>query len=546
MKHILRKYKVTFLIITTIVLVCNVLNVLHPYILKQMIDLNFHSQDILQQITILVALYTIIHILRAVCMNLQNIKVNKIVVKILKELRQNLLEKVLTMPMKVFDKYNSSDIYTRLTADVNNMTTLFTEAIPVVINSILYIVFMIIMMLITDIQLGMIGTITLLIIAINSFYFINKIKHINDQILDKRDIENKEYSELYRKNKLTYLFGLQKHNVKGFNQLLDEELKYRKKYIFVESFGVPLTRLIEAIGIFIVLYYALIMKQSISIGSIYLVVSYIRECKKPLEDMFNQIQEMQICISSYQRIKKILTIKEKEEIKKGKDVGELQGDIELEQVCMNYGDKEVLTDVSFHIKKGQKVTIVGRTGVGKTTLTSILMRLYDFNKGNILIDGYPISNLSMECIRRNISYISQTPYIFKDTIRNNIILDDNNITDEQIITIIKQIGASDFIKKTEKGLDTQIFQSRLSSGELQIIAFIRAIIHKTNIYIFDEPTANIDFKTEKVIQNIINNIAKTSTVIIIAHRKSTLENSDKIIYLKNGKVDKIDNKIGAK
>ena len=288
------------------------------------------------------------------------------------------------------------------------------------------------------------------------------------------------------------------------------------------------------------------MKQSISIGSIYLAVSYIRECRKPLEDMFNQIQEMQICISSYQRIKKILTIKEKEEIKKGKDIGELQGDIELEQVCMNYGDKEVLTDVSFHIKRGQKVTIVGRTGVGKTTLTSILMRLYDFNKGNILIDGYPISNLSMECIRRNISYISQTPYIFKDTIRNNIILDDNKITDEQIITIIKQIGAGDFIEKTEKGLDTQIFQSRLSSGELQIIAFIRAIIHKTNIYIFDEPTANIDLKTEKVIQNIINNIAKTSTVIIIAHRKSTLENSDKIIYLKDGKVDKIDNKIVVK
>ena len=479
-------------------------------------------------------------------MNLQNIKVNKTVVEILKEVRQNLFDKVLSMPMKVFDKYNSSDIYTRLTADVNNMTTLFADAIPVVINSVLYITFMLIMMLITNMNLGMIGMMTLLLIAINSFYFINKIKKINNKILDKRDLENKEYSELYRKNKLTYLFKLQKKNTKEMNTLLEEELKYRKKYIFIESVGLPLSRLIEAIGIFVVLYYALVMEQSISVGSIYLVVSYIRECRKPLEDMFNQIQEIQICINSYERIKKILKIKEKEEIEKGKDVGELQGDIEFQQVCMDYGDKEVLTDISFHIKKGQKVTIVGRTGVGKTTLTSILMRLYDLSKGKIFIDGYHISDLSMECIRRNISYISQTPYIFKDTIRNNIVLDNNNITDEQIINLMNQLGAGDFIQKTDKGLDTQIFQSRLSSGELQIIAFVRAILHKTNIYIFDEPTANIDLKTEKIIQNIMDNIAKTSTVIIIAHRKSTLENSDKIIYLKNGRVDKIDNKIKEK
>lgn len=123
---------------------------------------------------------------------------------------------------------------------------------------------------------------------------------------------------------------------------------------------------------------------------------------------------------------------------------------------MNYGDKDVLKDISFHIKKGQKVTIVGRTGVGKTTLTGILMRLYDLTGGNILIDGYPISELSMECIRSNISYISQTPYIFKDTIRNNITLGDKNITDEQILELSSQIGAGDFIQKTDKGLDTQI------------------------------------------------------------------------------------------
>lgn len=167
-----------------------------------------------------------------------------------------------------------------------------------------------------------------------------------------------------------------------------------------------------------------------------------------------------------------------------------------------------------------------------------------YGSGQILLDRHDIKDLSIECVRRNISYISQTPYIFKDTIRNNITLGSKEINDDDIIELANQIGSISIFEKLNNGLDTQIAQSRLSNGELQIIAFLRAILHRTNIYIFDEPTSNMDFKTEKMIQNIIDTIAKTSTVIVIAHRKSTIENSDKVIYLKDGMVEKIDNKIG--
>lgn len=238
-----------------------------------------------------------------------------------------------------------------------------------------------------------------------------------------------------------------------------------------------------------------------------------------------------------------MSIEETEDIKKGTDIKVLEGNIEFDRVCMNYGDKEVLKDISFTIQKGQKVTIVGRTGVGKTTLTGLLMRLYETTSGCILIDGYNIKDLTIECIRRNISYISQSPYIFKDTVRNNIILGSKEIVDKDILNLAEEIGASSIFNNLKNGLDTEIMSSRLSSGELQIIAFLRAILHKTNIYIFDEPTANLDFKTEKMIQNIIDTIAKTSTVIVIAHRKSTIEKSDKVIFLKDGKVEKIDNKV---
>lgn len=209
---------------------------------------------------------------------------------------------------------------------------------------------------------------------------------------------------------------------------------------------------------------------------------------------------------------------------------------------MKYDKETILKNISFVIQKGTKVTIAGRTGAGKTTITNVLMKLYDIESGKILIGNLDISEISTKCLRDNISYISQNPYIFADTVRNNIILGNNEITDKQINDLIHEMGVENLFSKLSNGLDTKIKISKLSYGELQIIAFIRAILHKANFYIFDEPTSNIDLKTERMIQNIIDKISKKSTVIIIAHRKSTIESSDKIIYLKDGQIDMIVNK----
>lgn len=258
--------------------------------------------------------------------------------------------------------------------------------------------------------------------------------------------------------------------------------------------------------------------------------------------MFDQLEEMQTCLNSLRKINGILKEIDDEDLESGLDVKELNGDIEFKNVCMKYNKEMVLKNLSFIIKKGSKVTIAGRTGVGKTTLTNVLMKLYDIQSGQILIGGYDVSKISIKSLRENISYISQNPYIFDDTLRNNITLGNDNIKDEEILNIINQIGVENIYKRFSKGLDEEIKESTLSYGELQVISFIRAISHKSNIYIFDEPTSNIDLKTEKLIQNLIDQISQNSTVIIVAHRKSTIESSDKIIYLKDGQIDMIINK----
>lgn len=178
-------------------------------------------------------------------------------------------------------------------------------------------------------------------------------------------------------------------------------------------------------------------------------------------------------------------------------------------------------------------------GVGKTTITKILMRLYPINKGKITIDGYNLEELSIKSIRNNITYISQDAYVFKDTVRKNIILEKDDISDNQILEIMEEIGAIPLLNRLDNGLDEIVNVNRLSKGELQVIAFIRAIVHEANIYIFDEPTSNIDLRTEKMIQNIIDKISQKSTVIIIAHRLATIQNVDRVLELKDGQIQEI-------
>lgn len=542
MKSILKKNSKILFLVVFFLIVTNILSVTHPFVLKQILDIDFNDTNIVIILRNLVILYITVHILLIISKDLRNTVINRAMSKIMKDLREKLFCHVLKWNMGTYQKYNSSEIYTRLTADIDNVSALFLGTLQVLVNDVLYIALMVVFMFFADVNLAIIGCIAMTITAVISYMFTHQTAKANRGILNKRDKENRQYSEMYNKNKLTYLFGLQKNTARKINKTLDEELVYRKRFIFVESFIYPLSVTIQALSIYFILQYVFNINSFISLGSIYLVINYIKDCREPLNEIFEQLEEIQSSFMSLKRINVLLKENGIEDIENGEKDEDLKGDIEFENVYMQYGDNKVLNDISFIIKEGSKVTIAGKTGVGKTTMMNILMRLYPFQKGRILIGGKDITKIRIKDIRKNISYISQTPYILEDTLKNNIILGDENITDEQIETVAKEIGFESTLDKFKEGLNEKISKSKLSYGQLQMIAFLRAILHKANIYIFDEPTSNIDLKTEDRIQKLIDKITKESTVIIIAHRKSTIENSDKIIYLKDGKVDMIKNK----
>ena len=314
-----------------------------------------------KSILIIVALYILTRVLIILVEVVRNKKTNLLSNKMLNELRSKIFNKVLSLKINDFEKFPSSDIYTRLTVDAENVKTLFSEDIPVILNDIVNIVFMFITMFIINTKLAFIGTIIIIVFAINQYLIIKKLKQIQKQTVKKRDLQNKEYSETYNKSKLTKFFSSEDKNINKVNKLLKEELKLRYKHIWIDSLPWPISVLVEAITMYAILYYVLNIDSGISLGTVYIFLYYIRQCFSPLKELFNQIEEIQTSQVSLERINTILSIQEKEEINKGLNIENLKGNIEFNNVSFAYDKQSILSDISFKISAGEKTAIVGRT-----------------------------------------------------------------------------------------------------------------------------------------------------------------------------------------
>lgn len=354
--------------ISILLILCNIFGTIHPFIMKKILDIDFQAGNIQTTLLKLVIAYTFIHIFYAVFKNVRNVTVNQLMAKALKDIRENLFDKVLKFKMKTFEKYNSAQLYTRLTDDVNQLFTLFFGTLNVVVNNIVYLIFMVVMMFFANISLAWIGLATICAIAMSTKKFIKELGKLTKKFLRKRDAENKQFSEFFNKNKLTYLYQLQEKNIKRANYLFDEELQARKKHILVLSFTYWVLTILEALGIYAVLYYALNVDVSIPIGSIYLVLFYIKQCRTPLNEIGNQLEEIQTCMVSYQRVKEILQEKDPEDLTAGEEIDTVKGDIEFQNVYMKYEKEVILKNISFMIKQGTKVTIAGRTGARQNNI----------------------------------------------------------------------------------------------------------------------------------------------------------------------------------
>ena len=277
----------------------------------------------------------------------------------------------------------------------------------------------------------------------------------------------------------------------------------------------------------------------IEVGVLYVFITYIKQIFEPINRIIENIETVQDSFVSIDKIYEILDHKEYlEDLEKGEKLEEIKGKIEFKNVWFAYEDENwVLKDVSFVIEPGQSIALVGKTGSGKTTITNLINRFYEIQKGEILIDGKNIKEINIHSLRQKIGTILQDPFIFAKSVRENIELN-KKIEDEELEKAIEFASAEEFIHSLPKGLDEIAKEqgSSYSAGQKQLIAFARIFAHNPSIFILDEATANIDTNTEQLIQKSIDEISKNKTSIFIAHRLSTIVNVDKIIVLDHGTI----------
>ncbi len=547
-KNLISKYKYKFLGVIILMIITSLINTLLPYIIKQAISLaeNVTSfNEISSKILFIVTLYITFSIICAFLEYIKNISLTKNTEGLTSEIREEAYKKVMNFNMDIFSNMHISTLITRMTADINNIGDFIGRILPMFISAGIFLVVVLVVMCFINIYFALVMIICSLILVFILLKLGKKMEYYNRRSIENTEKLNNYFGETFSGINTINLFNIQKERKEELYKYNKEETDIAKNYFTIQSVLHPVESITKYSIIAIIIYLCIQGRiAGIDIGIIYVVVSYIDKFFEPLTHILYHYENLQQGKVSIKRIDDLLQKKENiENIYKGESTEKLEGNISFKSVNFSYIEgKQVLNSVTFAINRGEKVALVGETGAGKTTIINLILGFYKVNSGNILFDGKNMNDISLESIRKNVSFIQQNPYIFDDTIKRNITINENNtISDEKIIDILKEIQLYDKVKTFENGIYEKVKDNIFSKGEKQLLAFARAIAKQTSIYIFDEPTSNIDVESEIQLKKVMDNLSKDSTVIIIAHRPTTIENVDKVLKVEDGKVVQMKN-----
>lgn len=471
--------------------------------------------------------------------------------EIIYNMRMIVFEHIDNMSIAQINDIPVGSLVTRVASDTNQLSDLFTNTIVNLIKNMLMLVGVTVVMFAIDWRVSLILVAFMPIILISSWIFRNKSRANYRKVRHSFSVMNAFLNENISGMKITQIFNQEEQKETEFERLNDEIIKNRKTDIKIFAAYRPFVTLVYYIalalvlgfGVYFCLKYGVVSLSFIglsTIGVIQIFYSLVSKFFNPIQNLADQLNALQKAFTSCERLYNLLETKPDFIDKEGAiEIEHFNGDIEFKNVWFAYKENEwVLKDVSFHILPKQVVAFVGATGAGKTTILQLIVRNYDIQKGQILIDGHDIKDIKIKSLRKGIGQMLQDVFLFSGTIKSNISLRDDEISDEAIRKACKYVNANSFINKQELGLDTEVNEggSNFSSGQRQLLSFARTVVHKPQILILDEATANIDTETEKIIQDSLLKMMNIGTMLIVAHRLSTIQHADNIICLQNGKI----------
>ena len=493
----------------------------------------------------IIPVFTQVIILSVIVMILQwvmNLINNKITYYVVRDLRNDAIQKIETLPLSYIDSHSQGDIVSRIIADADQfadgLLMGFTQAFSGVVTIIGTLIFMIRMSLSITLVVVLLTPLSLFVASFISKKTFNMFKLQSET----RGDQTAFIDEMISNEKVVKAFSREEQTIEKFASMNEDLKNASLKAIFFSSLTNPMTRFVyNVIYAFVALFGAIgVISGNMSIGILTCMLSYVNQYTKPFNEITGVITELQNAFACIERIFELLNAKS-EPLDKFDAVclDDLEGNIEIKDVFFSYNkEKKLIEDFNLSVKKGQKVAIVGPTGAGKSTIINLLMRYYDTDKGIISVDGYDIKDIQRESLRSNYGMVLQETWLRNGTIRDNICLGKPDASEEEILRAAKSSHAHSFIRRLENGYDTIISDDggSLSQGQKQLLCIARIMLLLPPMLILDEATSSIDTRTEKKIQSAFNMLMEGKTSFIIAHRLSTIKNADIILVMKDGHI----------
>jgi len=536
-----KPYNITFFGVLTSAILISLLSTLTPYLLKIVVD-DYLLLKNYEGMRSIIMIMMVVLFLEVVFMYLFTYYANWLGQKVIKNLRVDVFQKILKFKMSFFDKNAVGRLVTRTVNDIETIASIFSQGLFMIIADILKMLTVLTVMIIINLEL------TLVVVSIFPFLiyatrvFQKSMKVAFEKV--RREVANLNsfVQERISGVKIVQIFNREQLEINNFN---DINIKHRDAWlrtVWINSIFFPLAEISTSICIGLLVWYGgfnNLNGENISLGTLFLFISMSGLLFRPLRQIADRFNTLQMGMVSTERIFKIL-----EDDSEIKDNGKIEhtsfnGLIEFKNVKFSYVENQiVIDDISFKIHPGETLAIVGPTGSGKSTIINLITKFYEIDSGKILIDGNNIDELKLDNIRNKVGVILQDVFMFADTIFNNITLFNKDISLEDVKKSAKDLEIHDFILSLPGGYNFNVSErgGTLSSGQKQLLAFLRVLVNNPDILILDEATSSIDSYSEDLIKRATKKITKDKTSIIIAHRLSTVESADKIIYMENGKI----------
>ena len=545
--HYARPCLPQFLLVGAVMLFTIAYDVVSPFIIGRIEELvagEFRMPQIYRAVTV----YVSILLVSMVCAYIQAVVLQKTGQRIISVMREDLFVKIESLSHEQLNAIPVGKLVTRVTNDTNAISMMFTNLLVNFARNIFVIVGVFAAMLVLSYELTLMILCFVPFIVLFTVIFRKFSRRAYRKVKDRTTDINTYLSENLSGIKITQIFNREEAKMQEFWEKSNALGRAKQEQILVFGIFRPLVYMLYVSSILCLLYLGgrgylenqAFMGQVITSGTLVSFYMYISKFYNPIQNLAEQFNWLQ---SAFASAEKVFTIMDMEpHIQDAPDAVELEtvrGEIEFKDVWFSYVEGEwVLKGVSFHVMPKETVAFVGSTGSGKTTILSLLCRNYEFQKGEILIDGIDIRKIRISSLRRHFGQMLQDVFLFSGTIRSNIALRAEDISDEEIRAACRYVNADHFIDKLEKGLDEEVRErgNNFSAGQRQLLSFARTIVHRPAVMILDEATANIDTETEILIQNSLEKMQDIGTMLMVAHRLSTIQNADRIIVLSHGKI----------